>query len=169
MAANVLSQIFYLKFLFIRQPESIYDWIKCSFFLSYLSTDTSIVFVFSFYICSWLSNKPPQEIINNSISLLLSFVCHFLKNNQRFLHFCFEKCFLNWLIPINSLRPTKYRKSINPDMLFGCRLSNVHFAPTWIIWDYRPSATGICTVSGQFFIHNLKMGESKHLKWPEKV
>ena len=120
------------------------------FSLSYLSTDTSIVFVFSFYICSWLSNKPPQEIINNSISLLLSFVCHFLKNNQRFLHFCFEKCFLNWLIPINSLWPTKYRKSINPDMLFGCRLSNVHFAPTWIIWDYRPSATGICTVSGQF-------------------
>ena len=31
-----------------------------------------IVFAFSFLLCSWLSNKLSQEIVNNPISLLLS-------------------------------------------------------------------------------------------------
>ena len=31
------------------------------------------------FICSWLSNKPPQEIIDNPISLLLSHVPIFKK------------------------------------------------------------------------------------------
>ena len=32
-----------------------------------------------FYISSWLSNKTPQEIINDPISFLLSYVRHLFK------------------------------------------------------------------------------------------
>ena len=84
---DFLSNIF-----FIRQPEIIYDRIICSFTisLSYPRTHTLSSLSPFYYKCSWLSNKPPQEIINNPISLLLSYVRHFLKITALFT-FLFEK------------------------------------------------------------------------------
>ena len=77
---------FLSKIFFIRQPEIIYDRMICSFTisLSYPRTHPLSSLSPSLYICSWFSNKPPQEIINNPISLLLPYV--------RYLHFCLEKC-----------------------------------------------------------------------------
>ena len=79
MAANVFFPDFLSKIFFIRQPEIIYHRIICSYTISVSCPRTHPLSSLSpfFYICSWLSNKPPQEIINNSMSLLLSYVRHF--------------------------------------------------------------------------------------------
>ena len=76
MTANVFFPYFLLKILFIHQSETNYDWTICSFTISLSYPRTHPLFSLSpfFYICSWLSNKPPHEIITNPISLLLSYV-----------------------------------------------------------------------------------------------
>ena len=75
MAANGFFEDFLSKISFIRQPEIIYDQIICSFTisLSYPRRHTLSPLSPFFYIGSLLSNKPPQEIINNLISLLLTY------------------------------------------------------------------------------------------------
>ena len=71
-------EYFLSKISFIRQSEIIYDRIYAPLLsLSYPRRHPLSWLSPFFYICSWLSNKPPQEIINNFISLLLSCVCHF--------------------------------------------------------------------------------------------
>ena len=74
------------KIFFIRQSEITYDRIICSFTISLSYPRTHPLSLLSpfFYICPCLSDKQPQEIINNPISLLLSFVRHFLKITTRF-------------------------------------------------------------------------------------
>ena len=82
------------KIFFIRQPEIIYDRIICSFTicLSYQQSHPLSSLSPFFYICSWLSNKPPQEIINNPISLLLS--CPpFFENNRAFYIFALKNVY----------------------------------------------------------------------------
>ena len=68
MAANRFLQIFFLK------SEIIYDRIICSFTISLLYPRTHPLSSLSpfFSICFWFSYKPPQEIINNPLSFLLS-------------------------------------------------------------------------------------------------
>ena len=72
MAANVFFPDFLSNIFFIRQAEIIYDRIIYSFTISLSYPRMHPLSSLSpfFYICFWLSNKPPQEIVNNPISLL---------------------------------------------------------------------------------------------------
>ena len=74
--ADFLSKIF-----FILQPEIIYDRLICSFIicLSYPKSHPLSSLSPFFYICSWLGNKPPPEIINKSCQFVVIYVQHFLK------------------------------------------------------------------------------------------
>ena len=76
-------QIFFLKSSLSVNPRSyriIWSFTIC---LSYLKLHPLSLLSPFFYICSWLSNNPPQEIINYPISLLLSMSTIF-KDNRAF-------------------------------------------------------------------------------------
>ena len=90
MAANRFLQIFFLK------SEIIYDRIICSFTISLLYPRTHPLSSLSpfFSICFWFSYKPPQEIINNPLSFLLSMLYPpFSKNNRAFYIFTLKNVY----------------------------------------------------------------------------
>ena len=85
---DLLSSIF-----FIRQPEIIYDPIVYSFTISLPYPRTHPLPSLSpfSHICSWLSNKPPQEIVIQFVVML----CPPFLKNYIFTFLCEMRLYLN--------------------------------------------------------------------------